>query len=80
MASIRERLIDIISDQLGIAKEQLKDETRFADDLSADSLDEVELVMEVEDEFDIMIADKLAEKVKTIGDAVTLVEKLSAAK
>jgi len=65
-----ERVKDIIVDQLDVEEEQVTLEASFADDLDADSLDVVELVMELEDEFDMEIADEEAEKISTVGDAV----------
>ena len=53
MASVAERVIDIVAEQLGVSKDQIKPETSFVNDLGADSLDTVELVMELEEEFDI---------------------------
>ena len=57
MASVAERVIDIVSEQLGVEKEKVSPETSFVNDLGADSLDTVELVMELEEEFDITIPD-----------------------
>ncbi|HLQ73916.1 MAG TPA: acyl carrier protein [Bacillota bacterium] len=70
MADVFERVKDIIVDQLDVEEEQVTLEASFADDLDADSLDVVELVMELEDEFDMEIADEEAEKISTVGDAV----------
>jgi acyl carrier protein len=75
MATIRERTIDIIAEQMGCDRDKINDETTFQDDLGADSLDEVELVMELEEEFDILIADDEAEVCKTVGQAIALLEK-----
>ncbi len=71
MASIEERVKNIIVEQLGVDASQVTPETSFVDDLGADSLDTVELVMAFEEEFDIEIADEDAEKMTTVGDAVT---------
>lgn len=77
MADIRSRIVDIVSEQLGVDAAKLHDETTFVNDLGADSLDLVELVMELEEEFDIGIPDEQAELVQTVGQAVALVTKLS---
>jgi len=74
MSSIAEKVIAIVSEQLNVPKEQIKPETSFVNDLGADSLDTVELVMEFEDEFDINIPDEDAEKIQTVGEAIKYVE------
>jgi acyl carrier protein len=68
--SVEEKVIAIVSEQLGVAKEEIKLESKFVDDLKADSLDVVELVMEFEDEFEVTIPDDDYDKIKTVGDAV----------
>ena len=75
MASVSERVIDIVAEQLGVDKEKVKPETSFVNDLGADSLDTVELVMELEEEFDINIPDEAAEKIQTVGEAIGFIEK-----
>lgn len=75
MASVSERVIDIVAEQLGVDKEKVKPETSFVNDLGADSLDTVELVMELEEEFDINIPDDAAEKIQTVGEAIGFIEK-----
>ncbi|HLQ70262.1 MAG TPA: acyl carrier protein [Bacillota bacterium] len=70
MADVFDRVKTIIVDQLDVEEEQVTMEASFKDDLDADSLDVVELVMELEDEFDMEIADEEAEKINTVGDAV----------
>ena len=75
MASVKERVIDIVAEQLGVSKDQVTPETSFVNDLGADSLDTVELVMELEEEFDINIPDDAAETILTVGDAVKFLEK-----
>ncbi|CEI84331.1 acyl carrier protein [Oceanobacillus oncorhynchi subsp. incaldanensis] len=70
MADVFEQVKSIISDRLDVDEEKVVLEASFKDDLEADSLDVVELVMELEDEFDIEIADEDAEKINTVGDAV----------
>ena len=72
--SVEEKVIGIVSEQLGVAKEEIKLESKFVDDLKADSLDVVELVMEFEDEFDINIPDDAEGKIKTVGDTVKFIE------
>lgn len=74
MSSVGERVIDIVADQLGVDKEKVKPETSFVNDLGADSLDTVELVMELEEEFDINIPDDAAEKIQTVGQAIEFIE------
>ena len=74
MASVQERVIDIVAEQLGVDKEKITPETSFVNDLGADSLDTVELVMELEEEFDINIPDDAAEKIQTVGQAVSYIE------
>ena len=67
---IHQKVIDLIVDQLGVDADSVKEEAHFIDDLGADSLDTVELVMAFEEEFDIEIPDEDAEKLETVGDAV----------
>ena len=74
MASVKERVIEIVAEQLGVSKDQVSPETSFVNDLGADSLDTVELVMELEEEFDINIPDDAAEKIQTVGQAVSYIE------
>jgi acyl carrier protein len=78
VASVQERVIDIVAEQLGVDKEKITPETSFVNDLGADSLDTVELVMELEEEFDITIPDDAAEKIQTVGQAVQYIEKSQA--
>ena len=68
--AIENKVIDIISEQMGTDKSEMTRETSFINDLNADSLDTVELVMEFEDEFDMSIPDEEAEKIQTVGAAV----------
>ncbi len=76
---LEERVTNIIVNHLNISQEELIPEASFVDDLGADSLDIVELVMAMEEEFDIEIPDEDAEKIQTIGDAIAyLKEKLGA--
>jgi acyl carrier protein len=71
--SIEERVKKIVAEQLGVKEEQLKNEASFVDDLGADSLDTVELVMALEEEFDTEIPDEEAEKITTIQLAIDYV-------
>ena len=68
------RVKKIIVDQLGVEEEKVKEESSFIDDLGADSLDIVELIMAFEEEFDIEIADEDAEKIKIVGDVIHYLE------
>ena len=70
--------IDIVAEQLGVNKDQVSRETSFVNDLGADSLDTVELVMELEEEFDINIPDDAAEKIQTVGQAIDFIEQSQA--
>ena len=74
MATVLERVSKVIVDRLGVDESEVKLEASFRDDLGADSLDVVELVMELEDEFDMEISDEDAEKISTIGDAIAYIE------
>lgn len=68
--AIEKKVIDIISEQMGTDKSEINRETSFINDLNADSLDTVELVMEFEDEFSMSIPDEEAEKIQTVGAAI----------
>ena len=70
MAANTDKVKAIIEKELGVEREKLTDDASFIDDLGADSLDIVELVMEVEEEFNIDIPDEEAEKLRTVGDAI----------
>ena len=74
MAEVLERVTKIIVDRLGVDESEVKLEASFKEDLGEDSLDVVELVMELEDEFDLEISDDDAEKIATVGDAVTYIQ------
>jgi len=70
MSSIEKRVKEIVAEQLGVDEAQVTNEASFMDDLGADSLDTVELVMALEEEFDIEISDENAEKIQTVQDAI----------
>ncbi|OEH91230.1 acyl carrier protein [Bacillus solimangrovi] len=74
MADVLERVTKIIVDRLGVDESEVTLEASFKDDLGADSLDVVELVMELEDEFDMEISDDDAEKISTVGNAVDYIK------
>ena len=74
LKNIDERVREIVCEQMGAARDKITDETSFIQDLGADSLDTVELVMEFEDEFDLNIPDEDAEKIQTVGDAIKYIK------
>ena len=74
MASIDERVRDLVVEQLGVSQDQVSPQASFIDDLGADSLDTVELVMAFEEEFGIDIPDEDAEKMATLADAIKYLE------
>jgi acyl carrier protein len=76
--SVRNRVFEVVATQLGVATDQFDEKSRIKEDLGADSLDAIELVMEFEEEFDIDVPDDDSEKVVTVGDAVNLIERLLA--
>ena len=76
--ALEEQVTELIVEQLGISREQADLSASFLDDLGADSLDIVELVMSLEEKFDIEIPDEDAEKIQTIGDAISYVKERSA--
>ena len=77
--NIQDKVKDIIVEQLGVNPEQVTQEAKFIEDLGADSLDTVELVMAFEEEFNVEIPDDAAETIVTVGDAVKFLEKSAAA-
>ncbi|MCR4437975.1 MAG: acyl carrier protein [bacterium] len=77
---VKERVKEIIVDQLGVDANEVTDQASFIDDLGADSLDTVELIMAFEEEFDIEIPDEEAEKLTTVGKALEYLEKKLAEK
>jgi acyl carrier protein len=72
-AEIKDQVYDIIVSKMGVGKEQIKDDSKFTDDLGADSLDTVELIMEFENKFGIQIPDEDAEKIATVQDAINYI-------
>ncbi len=74
MSEIATRVTSIITDKLGVEESQVVPEASFTNDLGADSLDTVELIMELEKEFDLSIPDEEAEKIVTVGDAIAFIE------
>lgn len=74
MSAIADKVKGIIVDKLGVDAEQVTPTASFANDLGADSLDTVELIMEFEKEFNLQIPDEAAEKIVTVGDAITYLE------
>lgn len=77
MSEIESKVVDIIVEKLGVEKEEVKAEASFTNDLGADSLDTVELIMELEKEFGVTIPDSDAEKIQTVGDAIAYIENAS---
>jgi acyl carrier protein len=75
MAAVEEKVKKIICDQLNVPEEEVVLDASFVDDLGADSLDQVELIMAIEEEFDISIPDEDAEKIRTVQDAVSYIKK-----
>jgi acyl carrier protein len=80
MANLEARVKDIIAEELGVEREKLTNEASFMEDLGADSLDTVELVMAFEKEFDLDIPDEEAEKLRTVGDALNYLHQRMGAK
>ena len=74
MSDIRAKVVSIIVDKLGVEESEVTNEASFTNDLGADSLDTVELIMEFEKEFNLSIPDEEAEKIETVGDAVQYIE------
>ena len=74
MSEIATKVTSIITDKLGVEESQVGPEASFTNDLGADSLDTVELIMELEKEFDLSIPDEEAEKIVTVGDAIAFIE------
>ncbi|HEY8386421.1 MAG: acyl carrier protein [Bacteroidales bacterium] len=75
MSSIEERVVKMVAEQLGVKEEEVKPDSSFVDDLGADSLDTVELIMALEEEFDTEIPDEDAEKITTVQQAIDYINK-----
>jgi acyl carrier protein len=78
LEEIEQKVIDIVAEQMGVDKAEITRDTSFINDLNADSLDTVELVMEFEDEFEMSIPDEEAEKIQTVGQAVDYIKSVAA--
>ena len=74
MSEIKEKVVSIIVDKLGVDASEVVEDASFTNDLGADSLDTVELIMEFEKEFNVAIPDDQAEKIATVGDAIKYIE------
>jgi len=72
-ATVESKVIEIVSNQMGVDKAEISRETSFINDLNADSLDTVEMVMEFEDAFELNIPDEEAEKIQTVGQAIDFI-------
>jgi acyl carrier protein len=77
MDETEQKVIEIVSEQMGVDKSEITRETHFINDLNADSLDTVELVMEFEDAFELSIPDEEAEKIQTVGQAIDYIKEHS---
>lgn len=77
MEEIEQKVIEIVSEQLGVDQSKITRDTDFINDLNADSLDTVELVMEFEDAFELSIPDEEAEKIRTVGQAIDYIKEHS---
>ena len=75
MSEVKSKVISIIAEQLAKPEESIKETSRFIDDLGADSLDTVEIIMAMEESFNIEIPDSEQEKIKTVGDAINYIQK-----
>ena len=74
VSEVHDKVIKIIAEHLDASEDQIKPETSFVNDLGADSLDQVELLMELEEAFDVTIPDEQAEQIQTVGDALKYIE------
>ena len=74
MSDVRAKVVSIIVDKLGVEESEVTNEASFTNDLGADSLDTVELIMEFEKEFNLSIPDEEAEKIESVGDAIKYIE------
>ena len=79
MSSVEEKVMDIVSEQLSVPRDEITRDSSYVDDLKADSLDIVELVMELEDEFDISIPEDEVESINTVGATIDFINKATAA-
>jgi acyl carrier protein len=79
MSEIAEKVTQIIVEKLGVSESEVTPEATFAQDLGADSLDTVELIMELEKQFDVKIPDEKSESIQTVGDAIKYIEDIKAA-
>ncbi len=75
MSDIKERLVKVVTEHLGVEADKVVDSANFVDDLGADSLDQVEMVMKFEDEFGVEIPDEAAGEILTVSDAIAFIEK-----
>lgn len=73
-SAVEERVRSIISDQLGVSEDEVKPESKFIEDMGADSLDIVELIMAMEEEFEVEIPDEEAEKIRNVNDVITYIK------
>jgi len=80
MANIEEQVKAIITEKLGVSEEQVTNEATFTQDLGADSLETVELMLDLENEFEVSIPDDVSDKIQTVGDAIAFIEKAVAEK
>jgi len=76
VSNVDSRVVEIIAEELGVNKNQITLESHFINDLGADSLDQVELVMALEDEFDISIPEEAMEKIQTVGEAIEYIKSI----
>ena len=72
--SVEAKVIDVVAEQLGVDKDKITRDTSFVNDLGADSLDTIELIMELEEEFDTTIPESTAEQIQTVGQAIDFLE------
>lgn len=75
MSKVAEKVMDIIAEELGVSRSEITPESHFINDLGADSLDQIELVMALEDAFQISIPEEVAEKIQTVGQAIEHIER-----
>ena len=80
MTTLEERVVEVICENLGVNRQQVNRQTKFQEDVGADSLALTEMVMELEEEFEITIPDDQAEKIKTVGEAIDYIEREQAKK